>query len=113
MLKWVSEEDRLPKIGQKVLLLSPRQGGGWWDPSIAMILVRYEGVVPLPINKGAKWPVNYYWSDGRTNSHTLITGNAYWAALDEINLPPGAEHYSDVYGHEFQQVGFEWVGPRP
>jgi hypothetical protein len=69
-----------------------------------MVLVRYEGVVPLPVRKGTRWPVDYFWSDGRTNSNVLITGNAYWASLDGINLPPGAEHFNDARSHAIKQV---------
>lgn len=111
MLEWISEEDRLPAIGEKVLLLKPRQSGGWWDPCVAMILVRHEGVAPYPIRKGERWPVDFYWAHGPGDrSHVLVTGNAFWASLVGINLPPGAEHYSDARSHAIKQVeGFTYV----
>lgn len=103
-LEWISEEDRLPIIAQRVLLLTPRQGGGWWDPRIMMILVRHEGVIPSPVRKGSRWPVEYFWSDGRTTSTVLVTGNGYWASLESINLPPGAEHYTDKHSRAIKQA---------
>lgn len=103
-LKWISEEEGLPPVAQRVLLLSPRQMGEWWDPRIAMILVRYEEVVPHPVRKGDLWPTNFYWNYGGQQQTCLVTGNAYWASLEHINLPPGAEHYSDKRSRAIKQV---------
>lgn len=114
MLDWISEGERLPPIAQKVLLLKPRQGGGWWDPCVAMILVRHEGVAPYPIRKGDRWPVDFFWAHGPGDrSHVLVTGNAFWASLESINLPPGAEHYNGAHSHAIKQAdGFQYVSQR-
>lgn len=112
MLEWISEEERLPIIAQRVLLLSPRQGGEWWDPRIAMILVRHEGVVPHPVRKGEVWPVDFFWNYGGQQQTALVTGNAFWASLENINLPPGAEHYTDKHSRAIRQdYGFKYVLP--
>lgn len=112
-LQWISEEERLPIVAQRVLLLSPRQGGGWWDPRLAQILIRYEEVVPHPVRKGDAWPVNFHWSWGGGNTNiALVTGNAWWASLEEINLPPGAEHYADKHTRAIKQAdGFQYIVP--
>lgn len=92
-MKWISEAEQLPEIAQKVLLAHPRQTGEFWDLHVAQLLVRHEGVVPRPIAKGDRWATEYFWdwsNDGRGT--VLVTGNSWWARMDEIPLPPGAEH---------------------
>lgn len=95
-MKWISEAEALPKIAQLVLLAHPRQQGEFWDITTAKMLVQYEGVVPVPVAKGSRWPTTYYWESnhgGSFQSHPyLITGNSWWSLLDDISLPPGAEH---------------------
>ena len=88
-MKWISEADELPPIAQSVFYAHPRMSGDFWDISVARILVQYEGVAPRPVKAGHRWPTAYWWSDGST---TLITGNGWWAKMDDIPLPPGAEH---------------------
>lgn len=106
MIEWISEGTALPVVGQNVLVAKPRKFQEWWDLSVGCILIRHEGVPVMPVKAGTKWPTNYYWSlstDKRSTS--LITGNAYWAALDELPLPPGAEHYFEREYHAIKLVG--------
>jgi hypothetical protein len=117
MLKWISEADALPPIAQPVFLMTPRQSGDFWDMSVACILVDYEGVRPRPIKPGDQWPTTYRW--GRTYGGdliSLVTGNAWWALMNEIPLPPGAEHASRVaFGdrqHWFAQPKPVFVGQK-
>jgi hypothetical protein len=97
MLNWISEAEKLPIIAQHVLLAVPRQVGEFWDLKMAQLLVAHEDVVPLPVAKGSRWPSQWYWDSSRGGDRyvTLVTGNAWWALLNEINLPPGAEHRSE------------------
>lgn len=68
--------------------------------------------MPHPVRKGELWPTEFYWSYGTQQQTCLVTGNAYWASLDSINLPPGAEHYRDKVSHAIKQVdGLEFVVP--
>lgn len=94
-LNWISEGDDLPPIAQPVLLCVPRQHEEFWDLRVACILVRHEGVVPIPVKAGSTWPTNYYWGSparSTSNETRLVTGNAWWAFYDAINLPPRALH---------------------
>jgi hypothetical protein len=114
-MNWVSEAEELPPIAQPILLAAPRQGGEFWDLTTAQLLVQYEGVVPRPVPKGTRWPTTYYWErnlrGGSANSHPiLVTGNAWWALLDEIPLPPGAEHRSERGRHYVVQPQPIFVG---
>jgi hypothetical protein len=92
-VKWISEAERLPPIAQPVLLAVPRQTGEFWDLTVAKLLVQYEGVVPRPVPRGSEWPTRYFWDSSRDGrATTLVTGNSWWAMLDDIPLPPGAVH---------------------
>lgn len=96
MLKWISEAEALPRTAQKVLLAHPRQAGEFWDLHVAQILIQYEGVCPMPVKVNTRWPANYWWSWGdKTAADLLVTGNAWWAFLDGLPLPPGAEHATE------------------
>lgn len=115
MLTWISEGERLPMIAQTVLLAKPRQFGEFWDICTARILVRHEGVIPVPVRAGTDWPTDYWWSPahGRAviDSPTLVTGNSWWAAMDDLPLPPGAEHRrGPLGGHYFAQPVDVWIG---
>ena len=114
-MEWFSEAEKLPMIAEDVLLASPRQFDDFWDLRVMCILVRYEGVVPAPVPKGTKWPVDYYWGSGSNVRDTrLISGNAWWARLDKITLPPGAVHDWGRRGDHFlRQKDFVWVGQTP
>lgn len=93
MIAWISEREALPPVAQQVLLATPRQTSEFWDLAVARLLVRHEGVVPLPVEPGARWPTDYYWQRGQFGrDHSLVTGNGWWALLDQIPLPPGAAH---------------------
>jgi len=108
VIKWISESNRLPLVGQNVLLATPRQAGKFWDIQTAVLLARHEDVNPRPVQSGGKWPVDYYW--GRSVHDTcLVTGNGWWALLDRIPLPPKAAHdFSNGY-HSVRQVGDVFV----
>ena len=109
-MKWISEEHELPRVAQKVLLAVPRQNGEFWDLKVAQLLVRHEDVVPLPVKKGSRWPVEYSWDSSRDGKDvTLVTGNAWWALLDDIPLPPGATHMQDRGFHYIAQPEPVWV----
>lgn len=107
MMKWISEAEALPKIAQVVLLAHPRQGGEFWDITTARLLVQYDGVAPSPVTKGSRWPTTYYWETnhgGSANSYPyIVSGNSWWALLDGISLPPGAEHKSERGYHYIAQ----------
>jgi hypothetical protein len=113
-MKWISEEVGLPPIGQTILLAHPRQTGEFWDLTTAMLLVKYEGVHPVPVLRGGRWPTTYYWetSRGRASHPFLVTGNNWWALLDDIPLPPGAEHKRDREYHYISQPELLFVGQR-
>lgn len=106
MLKWISEEQALPRIGQTVLLVTPRQRGEFWDIETVTLLARHEDVVARPVKRGSRWATDYYWSRGQSvHDHRLVTGNGWWAYLTTIPLPPGAVHASGN-GYDFvRQVG--------
>jgi hypothetical protein len=114
-MKWISEAERLPPIAQTVLLAHPRQFGEFWDITTAKLLVHYEGVVPAPVAKGSKWPTTYYWEanhGGSAQSHPyLVSGNSWWALLDDIPLPPGAEHKTERGYHYIAQPEPVFVAP--
>lgn len=104
MLKWISEAEALPPIGQPVFYIAPRQAGEHWDVHVARILVHHEAVHPHPVKPGDEWPTDAYWSMGHFNQdHHLITGNGWWAWMDEIPLPPGAEHRKERGQHWIAQ----------
>jgi hypothetical protein len=114
-LLWVSESKDLPRIGQTVLLATPRQDGEFWDIATATLLARHENVIPLPVQPGQGfWPTDYYWSRGSHNRDTcLVTGNGWWASLANIALPPMAEHGSHN-GYDFvRQVGRAFISKDP
>lgn len=106
VIKWIRETDKLPPIAQPVFYAAPRQGGEFWDVSVSRILVRHEGVFPRPVKAGTKWPTEFWWcSDHFGRSTHLVTGNGYWAAMDDIPLPPGAEHKNERGQHWVAQIG--------
>lgn len=113
-MKWISESEALPRIAQTVLLCHPRQCGEFWDVTTAKLLVQHEGVIPRPVPKGSKWPTTYYWETnhgGSIKSHPyLVTGNSWWALLNEIFLPPGAKHGTERDYHYIVQPVSVWVG---
>jgi hypothetical protein len=111
MIKWTSEADELPKVAQKVLLATPRQDGEFWDLQVAQILIRHEGVVPQPVTKGGRWATDYYWGYDK-DGMKLVTGNAWWAPLDTIPLPPGAEHKFERGYHYVSQPAPIFVAQR-
>lgn len=101
-LKWISEGDELPKVGQTVLLAHPRQGGEFWNLRTVELLTAHEGVFTRPVKAGSRWPTTYWWSSSRDGRSTfLVTGNNWWAMLDQIALPPGAEHMTDKCGYRY------------
>jgi hypothetical protein len=109
-MKWISEAEQLPKIAQEVLLAVPRQGGEFWDLKVAQLLVRHEDVAPHPVKTGSRWPVDWWWSWNRDGgASVLVTGNSWWALLDDIPLPPGAEHKTDRGFHYIAQPKRVWV----
>lgn len=91
-MRWLSEAEEMPKIGQIVLLAVPRQFGALWDLKTAQLLARHEGVVSRPVAPGSRWPTEFWWDAPRGGDVTLVTGNSWWALLDDIELPPGAQH---------------------
>ncbi len=116
-MKWISEEKALPQIGQVVLLAHPRQADDVWDIRTAQLLAQYEGIIPLPVLKGSRWPTTYYWElnrGGSAQSHpVLITGNSWWALLNDIPLPPGAEHRTERGYHYVAQPEPVFVAQGP
>lgn len=110
-MKWISEAEELPKVGETVLFMVPRQADNIWDISTAVLLVTHEDVRPRPIKPGARWPVDYSWCRGRGRSDVcLVTGNGWWARLDDIPLPPGAAHRTDhPGGHYIEQIGNPFI----
>lgn len=109
-MKWISEADSLPKIAQKVLLAVPRQEGGFWDIKAAQLLVRHEGVAPQPVKKGSQWPTHFWWDSSPNGAdQTLVTGNSWWMPMDDMPLPPGAEHMRDRGFHYISQPNRVWV----
>jgi hypothetical protein len=113
MLEWISEAEALPPIAEKVLLAHPRQSGEVWDIETARLLARHEDVRPLPIQPGGQWPTDFYWSRCEHGSTILVTGNGWWARLDRIVLPPGAEQaYGPAGlggGHYVRQIGAVFI----
>jgi hypothetical protein len=106
MIDWVSEGTASPVVGQSVLVAKPRQFQEWRDISVGCILIRHEGVPVLPVKAGTRWPTNYYWSlSSDKRSTSLVTGNAYCAALNNLPLPLGAEHFFEGEYHAIKQVG--------
>lgn len=113
-MRWISEGEDLPKIGQRILLCSPRQHAEFWDMSVMCLMVDYDGVVPLPVKAGGEWPTRYFWGDpyyGRQHCK-LITGNAWWSTFEGIELPPRALHryMGPRNDHVIVQDGDVWVG---
>lgn len=109
-ITWISEGERLPPIGQPVFLMAPRQSGELWDVSVAMLLVHYEGVNPQPVQAGSRWPTEYHWSRDRSGHDVLlVTGNGWWASMDEIPLPPLAAHRNERGGHYIAQTGRAFI----
>lgn len=108
-LHWISEENALPRIGQMVLLATPRQARELWDIETATLQARHEDVVARPVKRGSLWPTDYYWGYQGRGGNSLITGNGWWARLDAIPLPPRAEHASHN-GYTFvRQIGDVFV----
>lgn len=114
MLKWISEAEALPPIGQPVLFIDPRQAGEHWDANVACILVDHEAVFPRPVKPGDQWPTQYRWA--RTYGGdliSLVTGNGWWAWMDEIPLPPGAEHRKERGQHWIAQPTSVFINQNP
>lgn len=116
MIEWISEAAELPRIGESVLLANPRQSGEFWDIETAWLMARYDGVVALPVSPGSRWPTDYAWNRHRhgggfgSDGVLLITGNAWWARLDQIPLPPAAEHRVGPNGYPFvAQIGDAFI----
>lgn len=108
-LTWVSESAALPLVAQSVLLMTPRRAGEFWNINIACILIRYEGVLPRPVEAGAAWPVDYWWGTGPAREIVMVTGNGWWAPLSSLPLPPGAEHRSERGYDYIAQIGEVFV----
>lgn len=110
-MKWVSEAEALPPIGQSVLLMVPRQAGEFWDLHAAGLAADYDGVAPHPVAPGSRWPVKFWWNiSKRGREPVLVTGNAWWAEASDIPLPPGAEHRRGPRGdHYIAQPERVWV----
>jgi len=109
-IEWISEGTKLPRIGQTVLLLTPRQAGEFWDLHIACLLARHEGVTPRPVSAGGPWPTDYYWGNPKVAQDTrLITGNGWWASVAGIPLPPQALHAHEAGFDFIRQVGIAFV----
>lgn len=91
---WTRETVALPKIAQPVLLIRPGHNtNSYWLAHVACILVRHEDVTPHPINIGDEMPSDFYWSPGFFSTDVaLVTGDGYWAPLNNIALPDGLEH---------------------
>lgn len=114
-IEWKSEAEALPDIAETVLLATPRQFGDVWDIRTAKLLISHEGVLPLPVMAGKKWPTNYWWGVGHGNGEpVLVTGNSWWAKLDKIPLPPGAAHATGQMGDTYiAQPVSVWIPPSP
>lgn len=110
-MKWISEAEQLPPVAQKVLLAVPRQGGEFWDLKVAQLLIQNEDVTPRPVPPGSRWPTEWYWNSGRDT--TLVTGNSWWALMDDIPLPPGAQHMTERGFHYIAQPEPVFVAPAP
>lgn len=112
-MQWINEGSELPQIGQPVLLCIPRQFAEFWDMRVMCLLVRHEGVAPIPVAAGDEWPTTYYWGypSFPHGDHVLITGNSWWASMAGINLPPRAvhKHVGPRHDHAIMQVGDVWV----
>lgn len=112
-LVWISEAERLPRIGQHVLVAIPRQMGDFWDLSVRCILARHEDVIPRPVCAGDEWPVDYYWGlPTARGENCLVTGNGYWASLESIPLPLGAAHDAERGFTFVRQIGDVFVPMR-
>jgi hypothetical protein len=114
-VKWIREDQALPRIAQPILLAHPRQSGDFWDILTAKLLVRHEDVCPIPKPQG-DWPTEWWWETNRggsaQSSPILVTGNSWWTHLDDIppNLPPGAQHVHDAHGYRYViQTEAFWV----
>ena len=103
MINWISEENSLPMSGQTIIHASPRMRDEFWNIRIRTLLIRFEGVIPLPVPKGSKnWPTEYYWGDPYNGKNTsLITGNGYWANLTDLTLPPNTEIFNGSCGDKY------------
>lgn len=112
-MKWISEAHQLPKVGQPVLLAHPKQDYDLWEMNIVALHIRHEGVTPKPVAKGSEWPTEYHWSPLRDHlTITFVTGNSWWAQLDDIELPPGAVHVAERGFHLVRKTpDFRWVMP--
>lgn len=112
-MRWISEAEALPPVAQKILLAHPRQTGEFWDLCTAQLLIQYEGVAPVPVKRGDRWPTTYWWSASKDTGATyLVTGNSWWTLLDTIPLPPGAMHKLDREFHYIAQPELVWVGQK-
>lgn len=105
-LVWISESDHLPRVGQMVLFMHPRQAGEFWDIEVKCLLARHEDVMTRAVAAGGQWPTDFHWGNPRSREGTvLVTGNGWWAYMDAIPLPPGAEHRADRGWKNVYQTG--------
>ena len=114
-IEWISETTELPKVAHSVLLATPRQFDEFWDIRHAQLLIGHEGVVPGPIPAGSRWRSDQYWQVGRRQGEiVLITGNSWWSHINQIPLPPGAEHRTRNGQHLIVKAdGYKWIPGRP
>lgn len=92
-MEWIRESDALPLIAQDVLLAQPAGYDKFWKIHVARILVRHEGVCPMPVNIGDDMPSEFWWARGEgRESSLLLSGKNWWASLTGLKLPPGAIH---------------------
>lgn len=112
-MKWISEVEALPPAGQPVFYMAPRQADTFWDVKVARLHIRYDGARIRPVKPGDEWPTDFWWSMDHFNSETgLVTGNGWWAWMDDIPLPPGAEHRRERDQHYIAQIGNVFVSQR-
>lgn len=110
-IKWISESEALPRVAQPVFFMAPKQADNHWTISVACILIRYEEVHPHPVKPGSRWPIEFWWGRPRgSDLVSLVTGNGWWAAMDDIPLPPGAEHRTERGYHFIAQPEDVFVG---
>lgn len=111
MLEWISESEQLPLVGETILLATPRQFDVFWDIRTAWLSVRHEDVLPVPVKPGGRWPVDYSWRLGNSRDAgiVIVSGNSWWSRLDQISLPPGANHRIVNGYHCIEQLGSVFI----
>lgn len=101
MIEWISEAGRLPKIGQTVLLLIPRQHEEFADLKVVFLTAHHEGVVSRQVKNREEMPKSFCWRAQHGDDISLVTGRNFWAPISSINLPNDFQHRSNN--------GFEWI----